>query len=175
MSNEESLKWLERRQLPTPEFATAEDLFAAIPFREVTALQYTIPTESGRKVALARGLFWQLKPESNVLVWLRNWIVWPSRAHIPLVLRLRQALGCEQSLEEAPGHLFEASEVDDAISLLILSLEFSWDCFLFDANRRFMCFVSHDEYLVLMGTDQSLVNRIGGVFESAEWCRRMAS
>src|SRR4051794_19333174 len=132
LSNEECLRWFERHEGLNRKFATALDLFSAIPFRELTGVRYTVPIDSGHKVALARALFWQLKPEASVLVWLRNWMVWPSRAHLPMAMRLREALKCRESLDDAPGHLFEAAELDDAISLLILGLEFTWDCLVVD-------------------------------------------
>ena len=83
-------------------------------------------------------------------------------------------MGSVRSLEEAPCHLFDVTEVDDAVSLLIVSLAFYLDCFIIDARQRLMCFLSHDEYLVLMSADENFLNRIGSVLESAKWCRRLS-
>ena len=172
LSDEECLRWLDSRGLSAAKYPTADAVFTAIPFEEFTSLRYTLPQDSGRKVALSRAIFRQMKVESNILVWIRNWMVWPSSSHVPLLLRLRQSLGCQRSLEEAAGHLFEASEIDDACSFQILSILFIWDCLLFEGTGRLVCFTSHDEYLVLMGPDQAFVNQVGGVLETAGWCRK---
>jgi hypothetical protein len=100
-------------------------------------------------------------------------MVWPSSAHLPLVVRLRQSLGCNGTLDEASGHLFEPSEAEDAMSFLILSLAFAWDCLLVDGNRKLLTFVSHDEYLVLMSADRAFLNKVGGMLEAAKWCHKI--
>jgi hypothetical protein len=173
VTEKEALSWLEGCGLPTSHCADATDFFGEIPFPNLSAIRYTLPTDSGKKVALARAVFSRAKFQSNVLVWLRNWMVWPSCAHLPLVLRLRQAMGSERSLDETPCHLSEPSESDDAVSLLIVSLVCCWDCLVFDANQRLICFVSHDEYMILMSTDEMFLNEIGARFESAKWCQKL--
>jgi len=175
LTEKEALLWLENSGLPTSRYADATDFFGEIPFANLAAIRYTLPADSGKKVALARAIFSRAKFQSTVLVWLRNWMVWPSCAHLPLVLRLRQAMGSEQSLDEAPCHLFEPTELDDAVSLLIVSLISCWDCLIFDSSQRLICFVSHDEYLVLMSMDQVFLNEIGNGFESAKWCQKLPS
>lgn len=173
LTERECLEWLRGLGLPTPQDATPEDFFATIPFQDSASLKFTLPKDSGQKVALARALFQQVKSESKLLLWVRNWMVWPSSGHMPLVLRLRRSLGCERTLEETPGHLFDQSEAEDAMSFLVLSLEFIWDCLLVGGHRKLSCFVSHDEYLVLMSVDRAFLNEVGGVVEQANWCRKV--
>jgi hypothetical protein len=168
--NEKSaLKWLGDIGMPVGQYPTPSAFFHDIPFPHVASIRYTLPKKSGQKVALARHLFGHLEPKGETFVWLRNWNVFKSAGHIPLVTTLRRGMGCLERLEESPCHLFLENEIDDAISLLIVSLIFIWDCFVVDSDQRLMCFVSHDEYLVLMSKDQALLDKIGGVFESAKW------
>jgi hypothetical protein len=173
VTEKECLSWLERFGMQTSQYSDAADLISELPFPNLASIRYTLPEDSGKKVCLARTLFWQAKLESTVLVWLRNWMVWPSCAHMPLVLKLRQAMGGVQPLEDAPGHLFEQSETDDAVSLLIVCLVSYWDCFIFDSSRRLICFVSHDNYMILMSVDQAFLHQLGDVLETAKWCRRL--
>lgn len=166
LTESECLNWLNQMGMPTSQFSKPVEFFAGLPFSGFTAKRFSIPEGSGRKVALARAIFWQSKLESAALVWLRNWMVFPSCAHIPLALRLREAMGCRESLEERPGILVEPNRLDDATSLLIISLEFLWDCLIVDATLRLICFVSHDEHLLLMSKDDAFVAQISNVLET---------
>lgn len=114
-------------------------------------------------------IYHRLKDDSCALVWLKNWGVWQSSGHVHLLLRLRQALGENRSLDETPGHLFSANESDDAVSVLILSLEFYWDCLLVGSALNFACGVSHDEYYSIMGKDDSIMLEIENKLASGKW------
>ena len=108
--------------------------------------RFSHPADSGRKVWLASYLFSLLKSEREVLVWLGAWSVWPSSQHMPLVTRLRQAFGERRPLVESPGHLVASSELDDGVSLLVISLLFVWDCHVIGFSGRDAVHTSHDEY-----------------------------
>lgn len=47
---------------------------------------------------------------------------------------------------EAPGHHFESGQFDDALSVLILAMLFSWDCHVLSASRGPVFFTCHDEW-----------------------------
>lgn len=174
ISEKEALLWLDNHGLNTRSYVSANDFFSDIPFQDFAIGRYSLPEQPGRRIALARGLFSQLKPACESLVWLRNWMVWPSSGHIPLALRLRQGMGSDDSLEEAPCQIFTSAEIDDAVSFFIISLVFSWDCFVFDAEQRLMWFLSHDDYLILMGANRAALAKIGNMLESAKWCRPLS-
>ncbi len=108
--------------------------------------EFSIPADSGAKAAFAKFLVSLIKPTPEALLWLDEWSVWPSSQHMPLFTRFRAAFGEGRPLIDAPGHLISSSELDDATSILVVALEFVWDCHLFSASGHEAVFVSHDEY-----------------------------
>jgi hypothetical protein len=123
-----------------------------------SAAGYQFPKDSGRKVYLARVLFDFLKLERSTLVYVRNVDVFPSSGYPPLLSRFRQALGEKRELRESPGHLFSSEEGIDATSLLVLSLEFFWDCFVLGESGKVALQISHDECFDLIASDKSLID-----------------
>src|SRR5205807_2801139 len=73
-----------------------------------TKVEWSHPVDSGAKVALARCVS-EAMGGGDALLWIRNWEIWPSSAHLPLFARLRQALGATRSPAEAPGQLVGGS------------------------------------------------------------------
>ena len=157
LSEQEIRQWMAQRLPPgTPLDATGVPDLHAIGYE---AASCSFPGDSGQKVCLARLAAVFFASETNVLVCVRNWMVFPSSGHPPLLLRLRQALGEHRPLEDCPGHLFSAQEADDALSVIILALEFFWDCSVLGESGRVALFVSHDEYVEFFSTDRSLTAR----------------
>jgi len=129
--------------------------------------EFTLPVDSGRKVAFARFLYSLLDPAPELLVWLGDWAVWQSSNHMPLFTRFRQALGERRPLIEAPGHLVTPAEADDGLSILIVSLQFVWDCHLLTASGRDAVFVSHDEFGWFASRDKSVTDSVQQKIEEA--------
>ncbi|MCE9544271.1 MAG: hypothetical protein K8T25_01915 [Planctomycetia bacterium] len=123
-------------------------------------VEFKPPTDSGRKVALARFLLSLLDPAPEMLFWLGDWAVWPSSQHMPLFTRFRQAVGERRPLIEAPGHLLTPDENDDGISILTISLEFIWDCHVLTASGRDAIFVSHDEWGWFASREESVAESV---------------
>lgn len=115
---------------------TVRELFPEIPLR--------YPADSGQKVELARAIVRSMPGE--LLFWVGEWAVWPSSQHMPLFTRLREAWGEKRPLIEAPGHLLGQEELDDAVSILAISLLFIWDCHVFSKKLSPIFFCSHDEW-----------------------------
>jgi hypothetical protein len=108
--------------------------------------EFSIPADSGAKAAFAKFLISLIMPTPETLLWLDEWSVWPSSQHLPLFTRFRAAFGEHRPLIDAPGHLVSSSEIEDATSILVVALEFVWDCHLLSASGQEAVFVSHDEY-----------------------------
>jgi hypothetical protein len=124
------------------------------------AAEVAYPTDSGKKVCLARQLVAFVASEGESLLLLDDWRVWPSSQHLPLLTRLREALGEQRPLIEAPGHLVDAADADDAVSLVAMSLLFFWDCYGLSATGRDGFYVSHDEYCRVVSRDAAVVTRM---------------
>ena len=106
-------------------------------------VSFRVPSDAGRRVALARVLFGPFRPDSEVLVWLGGWDVWPSSQHKPLVMRLRAAMGEHRDLMDAPGFLACPEDAEESLSFLVAAMLFTWDCGVLGSVKS--CGVSHDE------------------------------
>src|SRR4051794_19837513 len=106
MTPDECFQWLQEQGMNTSGFQSHDDLFWQTSSPGFESVKLRFPKDSGRKVALAHLIFNQFKSDSHVLLWLKSWDVWPSAGHKPLLMRLRQSLGCSTNLESTPCHLF---------------------------------------------------------------------
>jgi hypothetical protein len=79
---------------------------------------------------------------------------------MPFFTRFRQAFGEDRPLIEAPGHLVTPEEVEDALSILVVSVQFCWDCHVLSAAGRDAVFVSHDEYGWFASRDASIAEAV---------------
>jgi hypothetical protein len=116
--------------------------------------------DSGRKVSMARFLFSLVAPEPETLILVDDWDVWPSKEHMPLFTRFREALGESRPLIESPAHLVTASDSDDAVSLIATSLLFIWDCYGISSSGRDAFYISHDEFCFFASRDESVAARV---------------
>jgi hypothetical protein len=110
-------------------------------------IEFQIPSDSGRRVALSR-LLWaslaQQSPES--LLWVTQYGVWPSGQHRPLADSARAAWGATAPIREQPGHLVLPGESDDGLSVLVLAALFLWDVWLLPGGAQRAVHLSHDEF-----------------------------
>lgn len=121
------------------------------------ATAFSLPEDSGKKVWLCHVISRWLG--GDVLVYLQNWSIFPSSGHVPLLTRLREALGEARSPEVAPGHIFEINEADDAVSVMVLAAEFFWDCLMVSQTGQRVAYFSHDEACDLLSTDKEELHR----------------
>jgi hypothetical protein len=135
---------------------------------ELVGLNY--PGDPGLRVRLARDILQEIMKGSEVLLWVDQWDVWPRSQHGPLFARFRQACGEMRPLIEAPGHLFSGNELDDALSVLVVSLLFYWDCHAFSAARGPVFFCCHDEWCGFFITPGDDSARLSATFN--EWLER---
>jgi hypothetical protein len=153
----ECAKWCSPRDFPTRHI----EGYVVGPYPNITSppfhfVEFTIPADSGQKVAFGRFLYSLVEPAPELLFWLGDWAVWPSSQHMPLFARLRQALGESRPLIEAPGHLLTPDEADDAVSILVVSLQFVWNCHILTSSGRDAVFVSHDDIGWFASRDESV-------------------
>lgn len=114
---------------------------------ELRRLQFRIPEDAGARTALAGVLYpdtWGIK--GQVLIWTTGWSVWASGEHMPLFVRLREALGDGRPLGEASAQVVDRDSVDDGKSLAIVNVLFLWDCWVIAEAFDYAVFFSHDEW-----------------------------
>jgi len=155
----ESADWCSRRNYPIRQ-REGNILGPDIQPPEFQRVELALPTDSGRKVWLARFIYGLLAPSPELLIWIGDWALWPSSQHMPLFSRFRQAFGEGRSLIEAPGHLVTPSEIEDGVSILTMSLLFFWDCHVLTASGRDVVFVSHDEFGWFGSRDSSVAGSV---------------
>ena len=160
MTSTAGLRWLGQCGFVGSTQIGSQDIFRLLPPSGFQAIKMNLPKDSGQKVALANLIIRRFDPNQSLLVWVGNCMIWPSSGHIPLLMRLRQALGESRPLEEAQAHLFSSAEREDAVSFLILSLEFFWDLLIVESTGTLSFFVSHDEYLQVMAKDGNALREI---------------
>lgn len=130
-------------------------------------VRFTTPTDSGRRVWLAKFLYLLLAPAPELLIWLGDSAVWPSGQHMPLFIRFRETFGEERPLIKAPGHILNPEEKDDAISIISVSLIFMWNCHILSASGRDAVFTSHDEFGWFASRDAPIVKSVEGRLRGA--------
>lgn len=161
----ECAEWCSRRSFPTRriegDVVGPHPDIQSPPFHFV---EFTLPADSGRKVAFGRFLYTLVDPAPELLFWLDDWAVWPSSQHMPLFTRFRQALGehrpKHRPLIDAPGQLLTPEEADDAVSILVVSLQFVWNCHILTSSGRDAVFISHDEFGWFASHDESVAESV---------------
>jgi hypothetical protein len=148
--------WCVERQVPLRKEDKRPDLSAD--YFHIVNVPYVI--DSGAKVSLARFFYSVVAHESETLILLDDWGVWPSSQHMPLFNRFREALGERRPLIEAPGHLITSSDSDDGISIIATSLLFAWDCYGISSSGRDAFYISHDELCFYASRDASIASRV---------------
>jgi len=89
-------------------------------------------------------------PWDECLLWVTDWGVWPSSEDWPAYYAARGSRGERRSLQDAPGHLFDISQLSEMEDFLTFVIEHGWDAELLTASngtasRRL--FISHDGWV----------------------------
>jgi hypothetical protein len=122
------------------------------------SVTYMIPSDSGRKTALARALSTVIDCGGEGLLWITEWGVFPSSENMALFLGYRRSLGDDRSVHAAPGHLFVGHDLQMVECLLDLVLYFFWDANVFD-SRSLWLRVTHDESVTVYARDIEVSRR----------------
>lgn len=141
LTRSDCARWCEEHGFPV------DGQYPKRPIRDGSLIDFDIPVDAGKRVALCR-LLWKIaggQSEEERLLWIEDWSIWPSGEHLPLWTRLREALGETRSLREAPGCLCSLHDDEDGLTVLVVSCLFLWDCWLFNKTGATI-FLSHDEF-----------------------------
>ncbi len=102
LTEEQAVAWLKTHGLSDVEGRTS------------LLIEYAIPTDSGRKTALARLIAALMSEHGEVLFHIRDYGVWPSSENLTLFDGFRHSLGENRSLEAAPAQVFGPTAVRQA-------------------------------------------------------------
>jgi hypothetical protein len=118
LTDQQCTAWAAAQGVPLP----ARPRSSALETAGYHSVHFEIPSDAGRRIALAR-LLWEAATPYPVdsLLWITEWGVWASGEHMPLVRQLRERFGERRDLQEAPGHVFAAGEDDVALSFLAIA------------------------------------------------------
>ena len=90
----------------------------------------------------------------GAMLWFTEWGVWNSADEAPgyrVIEAMNRAGGQNTSFEAAPGHLFRADQLADAIAMLIQPMTFGWDAYFLPrwsyGTDEFFLHVSHDSFV----------------------------
>lgn len=116
---------------------------------------YLLPTDTGARTCIARMLSGYIDATEPGLLLVKEWGVWPSSENMALFDGYRKSLGESRCIHEAPGHLFDGSDLTSVECLLDLALYFLWNTLLVDGAGSMVAFTSHDEWFSVYMRDQS--------------------
>ena len=167
LSMDGCLAWSEQHGYKIPEYPSG---FSHLNFTALNleGTEFQLPEDSGSKVALAKMVTETLVTAPEVLLWVSDWQIWPSSGHLPLFDRFRQVHGERRTLSDSPGHLAGCTEVDDIISILVVSMEFFWNCLAITSTGDAAFFTSHDEFFKFFA-EPPILREFRKKLESGGW------
>jgi hypothetical protein len=137
LSSAETGRWCEQNGIPWE---------AGRPQRPELPTRFKIPEDAQKRVHLVSARMRPFIDASVFLVSFDDWAVWPSGQRMHVFERFRLSYGETRPLIQSPGHVFEGSEIEDAISFVTLAVLFLWDCYVVTPGCGKFLFFSHDEF-----------------------------
>lgn len=119
---------------------------AGLPDPSAFPTKFSIPSDAGARVSLVSRSMEGFREEPELLVWFKDWSVWPSGERMHIFERLRKSYGEVRQLGEAPASVFESAEIEDAISFVTVAVLFLWNCYVLTPRGAKLLFFSHDEH-----------------------------
>jgi hypothetical protein len=132
-----------------------QDLFFAHPEASCIDLEYPpklerLPFFAGYLAQLG----YEAKDFQGALLWFTNWGVWNSLDEgigYRIIEKMHDAAGQPKSFEAAPGHVFRADELQEAVGMLLQPMVFGWDAMFVPwwsyGYNEFFLHVSHDSFV----------------------------
>jgi hypothetical protein len=137
LTKQEILEWCRKNAIPFDDLGRPKFIYESEGFK--------IPADAGQRVALVKNNFQIFKDEAEILIWFTEWGIWPSSERMHIFERVRLSYGENRPMMEAPGHVFNQEEAEDALSFATLGVLFLWDCYVLNPKGTKVLFYSHDE------------------------------
>jgi len=126
-------------------------------------LTFKLPVDTGKKTALAHLLISFFGAKQQGLFWITQWGVFPSSENMALFDGYRKSLGETRAVGDAPGHVFDESDLPKIECLVELALYFYWDAIIFEGVEVAVK-ISHDECLSIYVRDKVLLHEFENTF-----------
>jgi hypothetical protein len=168
-------EWFEKIPKGNPEYVhcDARGLFFTHPEASCIDLEY--PPKLERLSFFARLLStigYGDEYFQGALLWLREWGVWnlsDEGIGYRIIEGMNRAAGQLSSFEVAPGHVFRADELPDAIGMLIQPMIFGWDAYYYPlwsyGTGELFLFVSHDSFVTIVTRTKAFYDKVFGILE----------
>jgi hypothetical protein len=126
---------------------------------------FHIDPDSGGKAALARNLANLLEKNTEIMVYVGDWSVWPSSINYDLFDGYRKSHGEVRPIWDAPAHLFSPGETATLTSIIAIGLFFVWDVYVFNSKGKFLLVFSHDEWMEFRFAVQADADELNAAME----------
>lgn len=134
LTDERCKEWMQGRELALPE-------------EHSNYVAERVWLKEWHSFPVAQWLADQLTCRDETLLWITEWKVWPSSENWYLYYTLRRLAGDRGFLHEAPGHLFQAFELEELTTILQVSILNGWGGYFMAAGGNINAFFSHDGYI----------------------------
>lgn len=136
LTKKDAVKWCRENRINLDE--------RELPITTKSSKNFTIPSDAGQRIALVASQFEHFRDETEILIWVTEWGVWPSSERLHIFDRFRISYGEKRLLIEIPAQVISKNEHEDGLSILTLAVLFLWDCYVLTKDGKFI-FYSHDE------------------------------
>jgi hypothetical protein len=110
---------------------------------------FLIPSDSGKKTAIARLIATSFCEDAEGLLLITDWSIWPSSENLELFRLIRLALGESTSLNETPGHCFASNDRASLECFLDIILYYNWDAMIFTSPKKMTCKLTNDDLILI--------------------------
>lgn len=177
----EYLSWFENMGSEYPH-SDAEGLFFTDPEARCIDLEYPKPDRLPWFVRFLAAIGYEDKDFEGALVWFTGWGVWNSSDEgvgYRIVDAMHRAAGQPGSFETAPGNVFRADELPDAIAMLMQPMVFGFDAYYLPkwsyGTGQFFVFVSHDSYVNIITRTKEFYDKIFSLLKELDLSPRPSS
>jgi hypothetical protein len=120
-------------------------------------IQFAPPEKASQLTALIRSLFGDFGNFPGALVEFKDWPLYQPD-EMALIMSLRRSYGEQRWLIHAPGHLFDPSEQNEAISHCYLALIFGWSAYLYLTSGSITMMFWEGDLIDVWSPDEKLCN-----------------
>jgi len=174
----ESFAWHAKFPDRGTEYAHCADNGLFFTHPEANCIDIEYPPKLERMLFLARFLAtigYESRDFEGALLWFNQWGVWnrsDEGVGYRIIEAMNMAVGQPKAFEAAPGHLFRADELHDAIGMLLQPMVFGWDASYLPrwsyGTDEFFLHVSHDSFVSVVTRTREFYDKAFGLLESLD-------